>query len=81
MRTAQAFSDTRVKEEAMEQDVRFEDLPDVLTISEACLYLRISKSSLYEAVKLKLIPAVRIQRRILIPKSGLRKVIEASLEG
>lgn len=55
--------------------LRFEDLPDILTVAEASALLRIAKNAAYEMVQRRAIPAVRIGRRVLIPKSGLAQLL------
>lgn len=54
---------------------RFQDLPDVLSVADASSLLRINRGSVYEMVHRREIPAVRIGRRVLIPKSGLAKML------
>ncbi len=56
----------------------YEEMPDILTVDEAAELLRLSRSSTYEAIHERVIPSVRIGRRILIPKSGLRRFIETN---
>lgn len=58
-----------------------EELPDILTVSEAARYLRLSKAATYEAVRQKLIPAVRLGRRIVIPKASLTAMLERETRG
>ena len=64
----------------MQRELCLADLPEILTVKEAAAYLRLSKSSAYEAIRLKRIPSVKIGRRILIPKSAMKEVIEAPTE-
>jgi excisionase family DNA binding protein len=61
----------------MELIRRFEDLPDILTVEEAACFLRVGRSLVYEAIRQRAIPAVRVGRRILVPKSGLKQFVEA----
>jgi excisionase family DNA binding protein len=64
----------------MNLTTRFEDLPDILTADETAEYLRLGRSSIYEAIRRKHIRSVRIGRRILIPKSALRPFVEATIQ-
>jgi len=57
---------------------RFDDLPDILTVDEAADFLRLGRSSVYESIHAKDIPAVRIGRRLLVPKSGLKQFVDVS---
>jgi excisionase family DNA binding protein len=59
--------------------LRFDELPDILTVDECALFLRLGRSSVYEAIRTGEIVAVKIGRRILIPKSGLKPLVEVSL--
>lgn len=61
----------------MNPTLRFDELPDILTVDEAAEYLRLGRSAVYEAVRTKAIPSVRVGKRILIPRSGLRPFVEA----
>ena len=49
----------------------------VLTVNEAAVYLRISRSLAFTAVRDGTLPSVRIGRRILVP----RRQLEALLDG
>lgn len=53
--------------------------PDVLTVQEAARILRISRNATYEAIRLGVLPALRIGRRILVPKRALERLL--SLDG
>lgn len=48
-----------------------QDLPEIMTVDEAAAYLRISRSSCYEAVKRGDLPCVRSGRLIRIPRFRL----------
>ncbi len=62
----------------METTVRFAELPDILTVDEAADYLRLGRSSVYDAIKQRIIPGVRIGRRILVPKAGLHHLMDGN---
>jgi excisionase family DNA binding protein len=60
----------------MESSVRLEDLPDVLTLEETARVLRLSRGSTYEAVRQGRVPSVRVGRRLLIPKTGVIRLLQ-----
>lgn len=47
-----------------------------LSVEEARLQLGLSRSLMYEAVRNKQVPSIRIGRRILIPLAGLQRLLE-----
>ncbi|MHB1486639.1 MAG: helix-turn-helix domain-containing protein [Acidimicrobiales bacterium] len=51
-----------------------------MTVEEAATALGISRATAYEAVSRGEIPAIRIGRRILIPKVALEKLLEGTIE-
>ena len=50
----------------------------VYTPREAACLLGLSRSSLYEAIRVGVIPALRVGRRLLIPKAALERLLEQS---
>ncbi len=56
---------------------RFDQLPDILTVTEAAGVLRLGRNAVYEAVQRGEIPAVRIGRRLLVPKAGLIRLLDS----
>ena len=53
----------------------WETAPDILTVEEAALLLRIPRNAAYEAVKLGTLPAANFgQRRIRVAKCVLQQV-------
>jgi excisionase family DNA binding protein len=48
-----------------------------MTVEEAATALGISRATAYEAVSRGEIPAIRIGRRILIPKVALAKLLDS----
>lgn len=50
----------------------------VLTVSEAAKLLGLSRGSAYEAVRMKQVPAIRIGRRILVPRAALQRLLEGA---
>lgn len=51
--------------------MRYEDLPDVLTVAELRKYLRVGRDRAYEIAKD--IPHIKNGNRMLIPKENVRK--------
>ncbi len=58
---------------------KFNELPEILTITEAAEILRIGRNSAYEAARSGQIPTVRIGRKILVPKAQLAKLVGAEM--
>ncbi len=52
-----------------------DDDAEVLTVEEACEYLRIGKTAMYQLLKSGRLPAMRIQRKWMIPRKGLRTFV------
>ncbi|WP_148288526.1 helix-turn-helix domain-containing protein [Ilumatobacter nonamiensis] len=50
-----------------------------MTVEEAADALGISRSTAYAAARDGSLPTVRIRRRVLVPVSGLRTLLNASL--
>ena len=49
--------------------------PATLTVDQAAAILGIARSSAYEAVRRGDIPAVRVGRRVLVPRVGLDRLL------
>ena len=47
------------------------EVPAVLTVDEAAMYLRISRGAAYEGVRTGAIPSVRFGRTLRVPRAGL----------
>lgn len=47
-----------------------------MTVSEAAIALKIGRGLAYEAVRRGEIPAIRIGRRLLVPRRALEKLLE-----
>ena len=58
-----------------------EDLPLTLNAREAAEVLRISKSKVYELAKSESFPAIRIGKRVVIPRDKLIEWMNAQAEG
>jgi excisionase family DNA binding protein len=52
-----------------------------LTVEEAAATLGVSRASAYEAVRRGEIPAIRIGRRVLVPRAALDRLLSAGPEG
>jgi len=50
--------------------------PRVYSPDEARKILKISRGLIYEAIRTGQIPSIRIGRRILIPRSGLERLLD-----
>lgn len=59
--------------------MRYEDLPDVLTVAELRNYLRVGRDRAYEIAKD--IPHIKNGNRMLIPKENVRKWMLNGTEG
>ena len=57
-----------------------EDLPLTLKAHEAAAVLRISKSKVYELARTESFPAVRIGKRVVIPRDKLIEWMNAQAE-
>lgn len=51
--------------------IRWQDLPEFLTVEELREYLRIGRSTAYELVRSGGIKCVRVGRRVLIPRAAV----------
>ena len=58
-----------------------EDLPLTLKAHEVAAILRISKSKVYELAQSDSFPAIRIGKRVVIPRDKLIKWMNAQAEG
>ncbi len=47
----------------------------VLRVSEVAALLRLSKGATYQAVREGIIPSIRVNRRILIPRAALERML------
>lgn len=50
----------------------------VLTPAETAKLLRIGRGTVYEQIRLGVIPSIRMGRRILVPKAPLMKMLETA---
>jgi excisionase family DNA binding protein len=53
-----------------------DDLPLLLTVDETASVLRIGRNAAYAAVSEGVVPAIRIGRRIRIPRTALAAMVE-----
>jgi excisionase family DNA binding protein len=53
----------------------------VLTVEEAGRMLRLSRSSMYSAIARNEIPAIRLGRRLLIPRAALYRMLSEARIG
>ncbi len=54
----------------------FDELPEVLTIAEVAKVLRLSRGSIYNAVRAGEIPAFKVGRRIVVSKKALQRKLQ-----
>ncbi len=52
-----------------------EDDAEVLTVEEACECLRIGRTAMYRLLNSGELPAMRIRRKWMIPKKGIRMFV------
>jgi excisionase family DNA binding protein len=55
------------------------DAPDVLTPEQAQDLLGIGRNSVYDRIRTGEIPAIRLGRRILVPKTGIERMLNGTL--
>jgi len=51
------------------------EMPDTLTVQETIQVLRLGRNSVYEGIRRGDIPAIRIGRRLVIPKTGIERLL------
>lgn len=56
--------------------VTLQDAPDVLTVHEAARLPRIGRNHAYELIRTGELVAVKLSRRILVPKAALVALLE-----
>ncbi len=57
----------------------FDELPIMLSVTEAATVLGISRTSAYELVKGNDFPSIKVGSRIVVPKEELQKWIQKQL--
>jgi excisionase family DNA binding protein len=62
---------------ALQMEV-LDTMPATITIDEAAAVLGVSRNSAYSAVARGEIPAIRIGRRLLVPKAALERLLESA---
>ena len=53
-----------------------EQYDDVLTISDVCKILHIGRNTAYKMLQENEIPCLKIKRKYIIPKLGVKKLLE-----
>lgn len=61
-------------------DGELASLPHVLTVVEAARILRISPASVYRGVRDGTVPALRINRRVLIPRDAIASLLHRAAQ-
>lgn len=64
----------------MDEPVRFEDLPDFLTIKELKLYLRVGYGTAYKLAKRKDLPKIRLGNKLVFSKTAVKDWVEREIE-
>lgn len=66
---------------AKPRSLTWETAPDILTVEEAAILVRLPRNGVYGVIQAGLLPAVRLgPRRIRIAKAALKEVFQVSLE-
>lgn len=52
--------------------------PATMTVEDCARHLGISRSLAYEAVQRGELPAIRIGRRVLVPRDGIERMLSAA---
>jgi excisionase family DNA binding protein len=55
------------------KDARLSNMPDVMTVEQAARLLGIGRNAAYEAARRDELPAIRIGRRLLVPRAALQQ--------
>lgn len=64
----------------METTVRFEDLPDFLTIKELKLYLRVGYGTAYKLARRPDFPKVRLGNKLVFSKMAVKEWAEEQIK-
>jgi excisionase family DNA binding protein len=63
------------------RSLTWEDAPEILTVEEASVLVRVPRNGVYAVIQAGLLPAVRLgPRRIRIAKAALKEVFHVSAE-
>lgn len=57
---------------------RLEDLPPTVSVGDAAKILGIGRGTAYEAARRGEIPTIKIGKRLLVPTSRLRQLLDAA---
>lgn len=55
---------------------RYDEMPDLMTVDEVCRLLRLSKNTVYDMIRGKEIPSIKVGRQIRVPKRALIEKLE-----
>lgn len=78
---ALSFADQVNQMKLKSRSLTWETAPDILTVEEASVLVRVPRNGVYGVIKAGLLPAVRLgPRRIRIAKEALREVFRVSPE-
>jgi excisionase family DNA binding protein len=59
---------------SIDRFTRVEDLPELVSVDEAAVWMGVSSWLLYEAIKRNELAGTRLGRRVLIPRRALEKL-------
>jgi excisionase family DNA binding protein len=60
--------------------VSFNDLPEMLTPEDLWRYLPIGRNAIYDLLKTKRLPSVRVGQKFIVTKTALREFLGGSVE-
>lgn len=60
--------------------LRFEDLPDMLTVEECARWLRVDRKTVYKDIRARRLPCVKLGCKVYrIPKAALKDLARGSV--
>ena len=65
----------------IKRDMDIDDLPSYLSISEVQTFLGVGRSLAYSSVSDGTIPSIRLGRRVLVPRTGLKGFLLGETSG
>lgn len=60
--------------------LRLAELPDVLTVRQVADFLGVADNTVYESVRRRELPSVRVGRRVLVGRAALVRFLEGADE-
>ena len=62
-------------QEIIDRRTRLENLPDLLSVAEFCRYASIGRSLGYDLIRRGEVSAVRLGRRLMVPRRAIQKLL------